>query len=179
MSKSSAAVADSPISAERHRDLAGRGFEPWLRRLLLALLLVLIVVALAGAIGQRPRASQAAGPRAVLGVQAPERVRGGLLYQARFTITARRDIKQPQLILGPGWFDGLTINEIEPQPSEESNRNGRVALIYDELAPGDTLRVWLEYQVNPTTVGRRVQMTELDDGDRPLVVHRRPLTILP
>jgi len=172
-------MADDSIDVGRDRDLEGRGFEPWVRRALLGVLLVLIVLALANTFGQSPHISQAAGPKAVLGVRAPERVRGGLLYQAVFTITARRDIKQPQLILGPGWFDGLTVNTVEPEPSEESNRNGHVALSYDELAAGDTLRVWVEYQTNPTTVGRRIQRVELDDGDQPLVVHRRPLTILP
>ena len=172
-------MADDSIDVGRDRDLKGRGYEPWLRRALLAIVLVLVVIALLNGFGQRPQASTLTGPKALLGVQAPERLRGGLLYQARFKITARRDIKEPQLVLGPGWFDGLTINTIEPEPSQESNRNGHVALVYDELAPGDTLRVWIEGQVNPTTVGRRVQVTELDDGDRPLITHRNPLTIFP
>lgn len=172
-------MADDSIDVGRDRDLEGRAFEPWVRRALLGLLLLLIVLALLDTFGQLPQASQVAGPKAVLSVQTPQRLRGGLLYQARFKITARRDIKQPQLILGPGWFDGLTVNTIEPQPSQESNRNGHVALVYDELSAGDTLRVWIEGQVNPTTAGHRVQLTELDDGDQPLVTHRSPLTIVP
>jgi hypothetical protein len=170
-------MAEESIDLARHRDFEGRGWEPWARRLLLAALVAVILLALLNAFGQKQRVSQAAGPKALLGVRAPERVRGGLLYQAVFTISARRDIKQPQLVLGPGWLDGLTINTVEPEASQESNRNGRLALSYDELKAGDTLRVWVAYQVNPTAMGRRVQLTELDDGDMPLVVHRRPFTI--
>jgi hypothetical protein len=170
-------MADESIHIDRHRELEGRGYEPWVRRGILALMLLLVVLALLNVFGQRTHDSQAAGPAAVLGVEAPEAVRSGLLYQARFTITARRDIKQPELVLGPGWLDGLTVNTIEPQASQESNRNGHLTLVYDELKPGDTLRVWVDYQVNPTTRGRRLQLTELDDGDKPLVVHPRTLTI--
>src|SRR5215212_7901492 len=164
-----AAMADDSIDVEHQRDLEGRGYEPWVRRMILAVVLALIVLALFNVFGQRTHVSQAAGPAAVLGVEAPEKVRAGLLYQARFTITARRDIKQPELVLGPGWLDGLTVNAIEPQASEESNRNGHLALVYDELKAGDTLRVWVAYQVNPTANGNRIQLTELDDGDKPLV----------
>jgi hypothetical protein len=170
-------MADDSIDVEHQRDLKGRGYEPWLRRVLLGVMLALIILALLNAFGQRTHASQAAGPGAVLGVESPEKVRAGLMYQARFTITARRDVKQPELVLGPGWLDGLTVNAIEPQASEESNRNGHLALVYDELKAGDTLRVWVAYQVNPTAHGRRIQLTELDDGDKPLLVHPRPLTI--
>jgi hypothetical protein len=167
------------IDLSRHRDLAGRRSGPWARRVLVSVLVAVVVFALAGELGQPPRDVQAAGPAALLSVQAPDRLRGGLLYQARFTVTARQAIKEPQLILGPGWFDGLTINTIQPEPSQESNRNGHVALIFDKLPAGDKLRVWIQFQVNPTSVGRRIQLTELDDGDQPLVVARLPLTILP
>jgi hypothetical protein len=172
-------MADGSIDVGRERDLQGRGFEPWVRRVLLVALVALVALALFNIFGQKQHASQAAGPKALLGVRAPEHVRGGLIYQAVFTISARRDIKQPELVLGAGWLDGLTINTIEPEASEESNRNGRLTLTYDELRPGDTLRVWIAYQVNPTASGRRVQLTEVDDGVEALVVHRRPLTIFP
>jgi hypothetical protein len=119
-------MAEESIDLARHRDFEGRGWEPWARRLLLAALVAVILLALLNTFGQKQHVSQAAGPKALLGVRAPERVRGGLLYQAVFTISARRDIKQPQLVLGPGWLDGLTINTVEPEASQESNRNGRV-----------------------------------------------------
>ena len=37
----------------------------------------------------------------------------------------------------------------------------------------------MEFQVNPTTVGRRSQGVELRDGERPLATVDRPVTIFP
>jgi hypothetical protein len=173
------ATPDGSIAVERHRDLVGRSFEPWIRRLLLLALLALVVLALADVFGQVPSDSRVAGPAAVLSVHAPQRLRGGLLYEARFTIEARRDIKEPQLVLGSGWLDGMTINTVEPAPTEESSRDGDLEFTYDELAAGETMTAWIQFQVNPTTVGRRVDETELRDGDRPLLSDRRPVTVWP
>jgi len=68
--------------------------------------------------------SRVQGPEASLTVSSPPRVRGGLLYQARIRVKARRALKQPSLVLDQGWFEQTTINTIEPQPSQEQTDNG-------------------------------------------------------
>ena len=169
----------SSLDLERSRDLRGRGGHVWVRRGLIALLFAIALFALLNGIGQRAGSVTASRPAAELVVHSPSRVRGGLLFQARITVRARRTIDEPRLVLGPGWFDGLTINTIEPDPSEQANRNGRVALHYDELPAGHVLRVFIEFQVNPTTVGRKTQQLELDDGGEPLGKLERRLTVFP
>ena len=52
-------------------------------------------------------------------------------------------------------------------------------LSYGALEPGDVLRVWLQFQVEPTTVGTRDYSVELDDEDRPLVRIPRTIRVLP
>jgi hypothetical protein len=174
------AETQSSLDLERHRDLRGRGSGPWARRAVVAVFAAIAIAALAGAIGQRGGRDVAAAPAAKLEVSGPSRVRGGLYFQALITVRARRSIAHPQLVLNRAWFDGLTINTMEPQASQESaTGGGNIAFQYDKLDAGDVMRVWIEYQVNPTTVTRRTQVVELDDGAQELVSLRRRLTVLP
>ena len=47
------------------------------------------------------------------------------------------------------------------------------------LQPGDLLRVWFQFEVNPTNTGQRSYGIELDDGDTPLVRLSPSITVLP
>jgi hypothetical protein len=164
---------------DRNRDLKGRGSAPWVRRIGLLLLLAFVLAALLNAFGQRATTSSASGPAASLRLNAPERVRGGDIFEARFDVRAFREIRQPLLILDPGWLDGLTQNTTEPQPSKERSDNGRVVLEYDTLPAGRKLTVWLQYQVNPTHVGTTDQDVELWDGTTRVVHLDHSLTTFP
>ena len=161
---------------ERNRDLSGRHSSVWMRRIGLLLLTLFSVAALLNVFGQGSSTSSAGGPGASLRVRSPERVRGGDLFQARFDVHATREIRQPLLILDPGWIDGLTQNTTLPQPTTERTDNGRIVLEYDTIPPGRKLTVWLQFQVNPTHVGKTDQDVELWDGTTRLVhLHRSPL----
>ena len=92
------------IVLERDLELAGRGRELWIRRALFALLPLVSLLALLNFFGQRPTDTQASTDAATLKLHAPERVRSGLLYQARFTIEARRDVRNAVLVLDSGWL---------------------------------------------------------------------------
>lgn len=167
------------LTARRNRDLAGRARHPWYRRALLALVTVLPVLALLNVFGQKPTTSHASGPAASFTVDAPERLRGGLIYQARFEVKALRDIHQLQLVLDRGWWEGMSVNSIEPNPSNESTQNGAVSLSFGSLARGETLIAWIYYQTNPTNVGHRSQNAEVDDGTTVIARVRRKVTIYP
>jgi hypothetical protein len=172
-------TAPAGLSIERDRDLRGRAWEIWVRRGLFLLLVAIIVLALLNFFGQRPTTSRAESPAASLELQAPERVRGGLMFQGRFTLVARQDLKTPKLILSPGWFEQMTVNGFEPQPSSETTRNGDVVITFDSLQAGQKLVFWTYFQVNPTNIGRRSQDVELDDGNTPLLRLNRKVTIFP
>src|SRR4051794_35800428 len=88
-------AAPEGLSLERHRDLKGRAHQIWYRRGLLLVLVAIIVLALLNFFGQHPSTSRADGPAASLDVYAPSRVRGGLLFEARFTIVAHRSLDTP------------------------------------------------------------------------------------
>lgn len=168
------------VVLERDRDLDGRGHEIWIRRALLTLVLLVPLAALLNAFGQRPQTETSTGAAATLKVSAPLRVRAGLLYQARFTITARRELRRAMLRFDPGWFESLTINTIEPQPeSESTDGEGRPIFTLGRIAAGDRFRLFVYYQVNPTNVGRRSQDVELLDGDAVVAHVDRSITVFP
>jgi hypothetical protein len=166
------------FSALGSDDRAGRP-GAWARRATIGAFGVVVALALANTFGQRPVASQASGPAARLRLSAPETVRGGLFFQSRLDVRAVRTVEFPRIVLGDGWVEGMQVNSIVPAPEGETSRDGRLVLSYGELAAGDLLRVRLQFQVNPTNVGRRSYAVELDDEARPIARVARTITVLP
>jgi hypothetical protein len=149
------------------------------RRIFFGALALLAVAALFNAFGQRPKTTTVDSPVAELEVFAPTALRGGIYYEGRFTINAHDAIDNATLVLDSGWTEQLQINTIEPSPVGESSRDGRLALDFGHVDAGRKLVVFLQYQVNPTNVGRRSQDVELHDGETLLAEANRTLTIFP
>jgi hypothetical protein len=82
-------------------------------------------------------------------------------------------------VLSSSWVDGLTVNTIEPSPVNEASRNGDLAFDLGHLAAGAKYVLYMDYQVNPTTVGSRTLKLELDDGEQPVTSLTRHLRIWP
>ena len=143
------------------------------------MLALVVAASLLGAFGQRPVTSRATSAAAELTVSAPLRLRGGLLYEGRFEIDAAERVRHATLVLDRGWLDGMTINTMAPSPLAESGLDGTLALDFGPLDAGQTLVVRLQFQVNPTTVGRRSQAVTLTDGARTLATTDRTVTVLP
>jgi hypothetical protein len=112
-------------------------------------------------------------------VFAPARLRGGLYYEGRITVDAKQDIAKATLVLESGWTEQMQINTIEPSPIGESSRDGRLTLEFGHIPAGDKLVAWLQFQVNPTNVGRRSQDVELYDDTTLLATVDRTVTIFP
>jgi hypothetical protein len=174
-------VADLPgsLSVDRHAQLHGRERHPTYRRVLFGLVCVLPVLALLNVFGQHATSNTVAGPGGSLEVEAPKRLRGGLMHQVRMTVTATRNLEHPQLVLSPGWFEQNTENSIAPDPISQSSSNGRVVLSYGPLNAGRKLTVWADFQVNPINVGKRTANIQLNDGPRPIALVKRTLTVFP
>jgi hypothetical protein len=174
-------MADVPsgIVLKRDRDLIGRRWEIWLRRGLFALLPLFALIGLLNVFGQRPSSWTAASPAAKLKVYAPPRVRGGLLYEARFTVTAVNDVKSATLVLGPGWLEGMTVNTIEPSPVNEASDDGKLTLELGHVPAGSSHILFMQFQTNPTNVGHRSAPVTLLDGDQELLHINRTITIFP
>jgi hypothetical protein len=174
-------VADTPdqLTLARHRDLQGRERRPVARWVALSMLSAFCVLGLGNAFGQRPGTEAAEGPEARLEVYAPTHLRGGLIFEARFTVEAREELERATLVLDPGWLEGITLNTVEPAPIGEANRDGALALELGHVPAGTRHVLFLHFQVNPTNVGRRRADVALEDGERRLLEVRRTVTVYP
>jgi hypothetical protein len=172
---------DETQSLQRSRDLElrGRGRHTLYRRVALAIFALIVVAALIGAFGQESTTTVAAGRSATLTVEAPPRLRGGLLFQAKFEIHATRPLSQPRLILDPGWLEAMTLNTVAPTPIAEDSSAGGLSMSFEPLRPGGTLTVWTSWQVNPTNVGSHDEDVTLFDGPTPIAAAERGVTVFP
>jgi hypothetical protein len=173
-------VAELPqfLTYEQNRD-ALETYELTARRTFFGAIVFLAVVAGANVFGQRPVNTVAAAPGAELEVAAPTALRGGIYFQGRFTIRARAELEEARLVLDPGWMESIHINTIEPAPIGEASRNGDLALELGHVPAGQKHVLYMQFQVNPTNVGRRSQKVELYDGTELLAVAERTVTIFP
>jgi hypothetical protein len=160
-------------------DARGSTAGLWTRRAVLTGFAVIAVLGLLDVFGQGTTQSTALAPAAVLRVNAPSAVRGGLFFQSRVEIRARRAIEHPRLVLDEGWVEGMQVNSIEPAPVSEASRDGRVVLSYDRLDAGDLLVVWMQFEVDPTNVGHRSYGLELDDAETRVAAVHRSMTVFP
>jgi hypothetical protein len=167
------------IVLDRHLELHGPGFNRGIRRVLLGVLAIFLVVGLANVFGQRPTGHSADSAKAKLELYAPTHLRGGLLYEARFTITAHSDVKRALLQLSPGWNEGMQINTIEPGPVGESSRDGDLLFTLGHIPSGQKFRLFMQFQVDPTNVGRRRADVTLYDGGAKLLTVHRTVTVFP
>src|SRR6476659_144625 len=176
-------MADVPdgLVLKRHRDLEGmRRSGIWFRRACLALIVVVLLLGLANVFGQRPSTATANAAAATISLYAPTAVRGGLLWEARFHINARRDLKNAILKLDPGWAEGMSMNTVEPSPVNQTSDNGRLSFSLGHIAAGHSFILFLQFQVNPTNVAwHRPQNVELADGNQVIARIHRTITVFP
>jgi hypothetical protein len=175
-----AGVADLPqfLTLKHNRDRSER-VELAVRRTTFTVISLIAVLALLNVFGERPRESNVSADAADLQVFAPTSLRGGLYYQGRLTVQPKRDIGKATLVLDSGWTEQMQINTIEPSPVGEASRGGKLTFDFGHLAPDDKLVVYLQFQVNPTNVGRRSQDVELYDDTTLLARADRTVTVFP
>jgi hypothetical protein len=175
-------MADIPdgIVLKRHRDLDGLRETLWPRRLILGAVVLFAILGLLNVFGQRPVNASANGTEASLRLNAPDHLRGGLLFSARFHVTAHRDVKDAVLVLDQGWAEGMAINTIEPSPVGEASRDGKISLDLGHIRSGRSYVLYMQFQANATNVAwRRPAGVTLLDGSTRLLHIDRTVTIYP
>jgi hypothetical protein len=175
-----ASAQPDTIVLRRHRDLAGRVHNVWVRRAILLLFAAVPVIALFNVFGQRPITSTVTARQASLKLYAPTHLRGGLLWSARFHVKAHSDVKDAVLVLDTGWAEGMSINTIEPSPVGEASHDGKLSLDLGHIPAGRSYILFMQFQVNATNIAwRRSQDVQLFDGKTRLLTIDRAVTIYP
>ena len=101
-------------------------------------------------------------------------------FSARFTISARQEVKNATLVLDPGWVEGMSVNTIEPSPLGEGSHDGKLVLELGHIPAGQKHVLWMQFQVNPTNVAwHRPAGVTLLDGSKTLTHIDRRYTIYP
>ena len=161
-------MSDIPdqLTLKGNRDREGKR-DVQVRRAFLSALVLLLALGLSNLFGQRPSTTTADADAASLAVYAPERVRGGLFYEARFTVDALGDP-----------FPSSKVREVR-QPLGEASRDGDLVFELGRIPAGEKHVLFAQLQVNPTNVGHRSQDVRLYDGDRLLATVDRSITIFP
>jgi hypothetical protein len=174
-------VAALPDQLDRktHVDLRGFDLERYFRAALLLIFVGISAAGLANVFGQHTDVTSVDSPEAKLALDAPRAARGGLIYQAKFRVDAHRDLAKPTLVLAPGWFDGLTINTVQPDAVTWGQRNGLNTIQLPAIAAGDHFVLRLQYQVNPTVIGVHDQDVQLTEGGAPIASIDHSQTIFP
>jgi hypothetical protein len=166
---------------KRHRDLEGMYRSGiWVRRGVIALITVVCVLGLLNVFGQRPSTARSDAGAAVFSLYAPTAIRGGDFMEARFHITAKRDLKQATLKLDPGWAEGMSMNTVEPSPVSEGSDNGHLSFVLGHIPAGKSFILFTQFQVNPTNLAwHRPQNVTLLDGSRVITTIHRTITVYP
>ena len=167
------------LTLKHHRDLADREARPVVRRVLVAMVAIVLLLGLFNLFGQAVNVSSAESSAARFEVSAPTKLRGGIFFQARFTIEAIDELQDATIVLDSDWLEDITLNTVAPAPIGEASRDGRIALELGRIPAGDEHRLYLHFQVNPTAVGTRSQDVELYDGDQLLLSLDRDAIVWP
>jgi hypothetical protein len=175
------ASSESPVGIDRarHQDLAGRGGHVWWRRGALVVIAAIPVLGLLNVFGQRIGVDTAQNPAASLLVSSPAHVRGGLIFTTEIVISPHRQLQDARLYLANGWFEGMSLNGVAPQPASESAQGSWQVWDFGKIPAGAAYRVWISWQTNPTNFGRRPQDVALYDGGIQLMTVHRAITIFP
>ena len=143
-------------------------------------LVALAAAALADCFGQRPSVDAAVTPAATLRVQAPDALRGGLMFQARFLRSSRASI--PVALASSSTLAGSrTCRSTRPRLSRrETSEGGNIGGARVSTAPaGQDVDGVHPVQGEPMTVGRQTQDVILRDGGRRIAAVERSLTVFP
>jgi hypothetical protein len=175
------AVSDVPpgIDRARHQDLSGRNRHVWWRRVALTLVAAVPVLGLLNLFGQRAEPGTAQSLAASLQINSPARVRGGLMFTTEIVITPRQQLHDARLYLDDGWFEGMSLNGVSPQPSNQSAQGRWQVWDFGQISAGAAFRLWISWQTNPTNLGRHDHSVALYDGGTQLMTVHRTMTVFP
>ena len=153
------------------------------RRVLAALLVAIVALAVAGVLGARDQTATAvAADGTELEVTYSRVTRRGL--SAPLKVEVRRPAPFPRgepvvLRISSRYFDLWDANAVQPEPDAERSEGESLVLEFHPPQRGDTLRVLFDSRVDPSFGGSRTALVELMGGRAPLAFIDVETRVLP
>jgi hypothetical protein len=144
-----------------------------------AILAAISILGLFNVFGQCSRTTVDHAATATLSVDGPTRVRGGLVFTSEVVFTAEVPISNARIFLARGWFQGMSVNTIEPSPVTQSSNGPWIVLAFGRMPAHRQFHLWLSLQTNPTNVGSHDQTVALYDGAASIALVHRSLFVFP
>jgi hypothetical protein len=140
---------------------------------------VLLALAFFGVYGNEERLT-GSGSEVQLVVQGPGRIRNGEFFEMALNVGTRRDIRDLVVLIGADLWRDVTVNTLLPDPAEHGFRDGSYAFRFGPLGAGESLRIKVDGQINPSHAPSANEDTiEIADGDTTLVTINYAMEVLP
>lgn len=157
-----------------------RGLSRYASPLSLALLAALMALALSGMLGGAPNPTRSVATAAArLEVNTPRVIRNGEFFETRITVTPRRPIADLVLGVTPALWRDITVNTMIPAAAEEEYAGGAYRFSYGATDAGETLRIKIDSQINPSLFRGAAGHVIVYDGETPVAELTVRMRVLP
>lgn len=146
----------------------------------LAVLGVMVLVALTGALGGAPNPTvRAEGMAGTIEIKAPQILRNGTFFEMDIAVVAQRPIAEPVIAISRSYLKDMTVNTHLPEPADMGFEGDAFTMTYPAMDAGDRLLVKLDGQINPPLIGRSVGTITLRDDKAAIAEIPVALRVLP
>jgi hypothetical protein len=152
------------------------------RRVMVALLVAVVVLAITGYLGTREQTAMAvAADGTELEVSYLRITRRGLSTPLKVRVRRPDAFAADPVVLriSARYMELWDRNAVQPEPSAERSEGDAIVLEFDPPERSDTLRVDFDSRADPSFGGSRAASIELLDGDSPLVGVEIETRVLP
>src|SRR5690606_6970909 len=119
----------------------------------LAVLGVMVLVALTGALGGAPNPTvRAEGAAGTIEIKAPQILRNGTFFEMDIAVVAQRPIAEPVIAISRSYLKDMTVNTHLPEPADMGFEGDAFTMTYPAMDAGDRLLVKLDGQINPPLI---------------------------
>lgn len=146
----------------------------------LILLTIFMIAGLTGFMGgNKSPELKVENSNVVFALHGPTIIRNGMAFETRFTVQAKRPIRQLAISVPNALWRDMTINSMIPAASDENANDGSYHFIFSELPAGQMFQLKVDGQINPPLIGHVQGPITLWDGPTKLAVINYRTKVLP
>jgi len=112
-------------------------------------------------------------------VKTPTTIRNGEFFETDLTLTAQAPMADAVIAVSPALWHDMTVNTMIPAPAKESFEDGHFHFSYGPLAPGESVHVKIDGQINPPLFAGTSGEIAVFDGSRRIGAMPLRIKVLP